>query len=79
MPCQNFPFANARVGEKTVRCFCVCPVLANQRNALAGTLGGLLEEFSKALVESDVSESAAGEFAIDPCLGLGTSGVINLP
>jgi hypothetical protein len=79
VPRQNVPFADARVGEKTVRCFCVCPVLANLRNALAGNLGELLEEFSKALVESDVSESAAGEFAIDPCLGLESSGVINLP
>jgi hypothetical protein len=53
--------------------------LANQRNALAGALGELFEKFSKALVESDVSEFAAGEFAIDPGLGLGSSGVINLP
>src|SRR5580658_7314572 len=78
MPCQNVPFADARVGEKTVRCFCVCPVLANQRNALPGALGELFEKFSKALVESDVSEFAAGEFAIDPSLGLASSGVINL-
>jgi hypothetical protein len=36
------------------------------------------EEFSKSLVEPGVSEFAAGKLAIDPGLGLGSSGVINL-
>jgi hypothetical protein len=35
-------------------------------------------EFSESLVESGVSEPAAAEFAIDTCLGLGSSGMINL-
>jgi hypothetical protein len=77
MPCQNVTFADARIGKETVRCFCVFPVLANQRNALAGALGELLEKLSKPLVEPGVFELAAGEFAIDPGLGLGSSGVIN--
>jgi hypothetical protein len=46
---------------------------------VGGAPGELLEKFSKVLVESDVSEFAAGEFAIDPSLGLGSSGVINRP
>lgn len=77
MSSQNILFRDAVVGEETIRRLCVCPVLANQRNALAGTLGELLEKFPESLVESGVSELAAGEFVIDPCLGLGSSGVIN--
>lgn len=76
---QNIPFGNAVVGEETIRRFCVCPVLANQRNALVSAIGKLLEKFSKSLVESDVSEFASGELAIDPGFGLGSSGMINLP
>jgi hypothetical protein len=49
----------------------------NQRNALAGALGELLEEFSESLVEPDVSELAAGEFTINPSVGLRGRGVIN--
>jgi hypothetical protein len=50
---------------------------SRKRNALAGALGEPLEKFSKAPVESDVSEFAAGEFPIDASLGWGSSGVIN--
>jgi len=74
---KNVPFVHAVVGQKTISCLCVCPVLANQGNALAGALGELLEKLSESLVESDVCELAANEFAVDPCLGLGGGGVIN--
>jgi len=67
MSSQNISFGDAVVGEKTIR-LCVRPVLANQKNALAGALGELLEKLSKSSVESDVSKLAVGEFAIDPCL-----------
>ena len=74
---KNVPFVHTGVGQKTIGCLCVCPVLANQRNALAGALGELLEKFSESLVEPDVCELAANEFAFNPCLGLGGGGVIN--
>ena len=74
---KNILFGDTVVGQKTIGRLCVCPVLANQRNALAGALGELLEEFSESLVESDISELAAGEFTINPCVGLGGCGVIN--
>ena len=74
---KNVPLVYAVVGQKTIGCLCVCPVLANQRNALAGTLGELLEKFSESLVESDVCELAANELAFNPCLGLGGGGLIN--
>jgi hypothetical protein len=56
---------------------CVCPVVANQRNALTGALGELLEESSESLVEPAVSEFAAGEFTITPGVGLGGCRVVN--
>jgi hypothetical protein len=37
------------------------------------------KSFALETTESDVAEFASGEFAIYPCLGLGSSGVINLP
>jgi len=37
----------------------------------------LLEKLSESLVESDVCELAANEFAYDPCLGFGGGGVIS--
>jgi hypothetical protein len=74
---KNSHFADAVVGQKTVGRLCVCPVLTNPRNALAGTLGELLEKFSESLVESDVCELASNEFTLNPCLGLGCGGVIN--
>ncbi|HEY6264681.1 MAG TPA: hypothetical protein VIW93_07755 [Candidatus Acidoferrum sp.] len=73
---KNVLFVHAVVGQKTIGCFCVCPVLANQRNALAGALGELLEKFSESLVEPDVCELATNKFTFNPCLGLG-GGVIN--
>jgi hypothetical protein len=39
--------------------------------------GKLLEKFSESLIEPGVSEFIAGEFAINPRLDLGSSGVIN--
>jgi hypothetical protein len=36
---------------------------------LAGALGELPEKFSDLLVEADVRELAAHEFAFNPCLG----------
>ena len=74
---KNVSFVHTVVGQKTIGCLCVCPVLANQRNALAGALGELLEKFSESLVKPDVCELAANEFAFNPCLGLGGGGVIN--
>ena len=74
---KNSPFGDAVVGQKTIGRLCVCPVLTNQRNALTGALGELLEELSESLVEPDVSEIAAGEFTINPGVGLGGCGVIN--
>jgi len=66
---KNVPFIHAVVRQKTIGCLCVCPVLANQGNALAGALGELLEKLSESLVESDVCELAANEFAFDPWIG----------
>lgn len=77
MSSKDLRFRHAMVGEETIACFLVCPVLANQRDALAGALGEMLEEFSEPLIESDVSELPAGEFATNPCLGSGGGGVIN--
>ena len=74
---KNVPFVHAVVRQKTIGCLSVCPVLANQGNALAGALGELLEEFSESLVEPDVCELTANEFTLNPCLGLGGGGVIN--
>src|SRR6266481_2009219 len=74
---KNVPFVHTGVGQKTIGCLCVCPVLANQRNALAGALGELLEKFSESLVKPHVCELAANEFAFNPCLGLGGGGLIN--
>jgi hypothetical protein len=71
---KNVPFVHAVVGQKTTGCLRVCPVLANQRNALAGALGELLEKLSESLVEPDVCELAANKLAFNPCLG---GGVIN--
>jgi len=67
--CKNVPFVHTVIGQKTIGCRCVCPVLANQRDALAGTLGELLEQLSESLVEPDVRELAANEFAFNPYLG----------
>ena len=61
---KNVSFVHTVVGQKTIGCLCVCPVLANQRNALAGGLGELLEKFSESLGEPDVCELAANEFAL---------------
>ena len=77
MPGKNFGFRDTLVGTKTIGGVDVGPVLANQRNALANTIGELLEKFSKSLVKSGVAELAADKFAIDPGLGLGGGGVIN--
>ncbi len=71
MSSKNVLFVHAVVGQKTIGCLGICPVLANQRNALTGALGELLEKFSESLVEPDVCELAANEFAFNPCLGLG--------
>src|SRR5580704_19259068 len=68
---------HAVVRQKTIGRLCICPVLANPRNALTGALGELLEEFSESFVESDVCELATNELVFDPCLGLGGGGVIN--
>ena len=64
MPRQNTSFGNTMIREKAIRRLCVCPVLANQRNALASALGKLLEKYSEPLLESDVSELAPCELAI---------------
>jgi len=77
MPRQDIPFGNAVVGKETIRRLCICSVQANQRNALASAVGELLEKFSKSLVEPDVSEFAACEFAIHPAFGLGSRGMID--
>jgi hypothetical protein len=37
------------------------------------------KSFINRYVEPDASELATGEFAIDPCLGLESRGVVNLP
>src|SRR5579859_6866905 len=50
MPRRKVSFGDAVVGEKTVCRLSVGPVLANQRNALPGAIGELLEEFSKSFV-----------------------------
>jgi hypothetical protein len=71
-PSQNIRFGDTAVREETPRCLCICQVLANQRDALAGAIGELPEEFSKSLVEPGISELAASEFAIDPGVALGT-------
>jgi hypothetical protein len=53
------------------------PSPGKPKNALAGALGERLEKFSESLVEPDVCELAANEFAFNPCLGLGGGGVFN--
>jgi hypothetical protein len=75
-PARMSPLVRAVVGQKTTGCRCVCPVLADQGNALAGTLGELLGKFSESLVEPDVCELASNELAFNPCRGLGGGGVI---
>ena len=70
------PFGSRDGWAETTGCRCVCPVLADQWNALAGTLEELLEKFSESLVEPDVGELAANEFAFNPCRGLGGGGMI---
>ena len=77
VPGQNVRFSDALIRQKTIGSLGVCPILANQGNALAGAFGELLEEFSESLVESEVSERAAGDLAIDPGLGSGGGSVIN--
>jgi hypothetical protein len=74
---KNVPLVYAVVGQKTIGCLCVCLVLTNQRNPSADGFGELLEKFSESLVEPDVCELAANEFAFNPCLGFGGGGVIN--
>jgi hypothetical protein len=54
------------VVEKAVRGFGVRPVLAGQRNTLAGTRRELFEQRSKSFAESLVFELAVGELAINP-------------
>ncbi len=60
MQCSPFtgtsPFSRHPQGDPrrfvpgtTMRRLCICPILANQRNALAGATGELLEKFYKSL------------------------------
>src|SRR5208283_4215302 len=77
VPSKNSFFGDATIGQKTIGRLGVCPVLANQRNALTSAVGELLEESSESLVKPDVLELATGKFTINPCVGLGDYVVIN--
>ncbi len=62
---QNLRFADSIVVENSIRRLRVCPVLANQRDAVARTRGELFEQRSESLAQAFINEVAVGEFAVD--------------
>lgn len=66
MPGQNVRFADSIVGEKAVSRFGVGPVLAHQRNTLAGITGQLREQCAKSFTQTRVFERAARQLVINP-------------
>lgn len=78
VPGKDLSFRNTLVGKKTIGGLGVGPVLANQRYALAQAVREPLEQLSKSLVESGVSELAASQFPSDPRFGW-RSGIVGNP
>src|ERR1039457_5079161 len=63
---EDLGLVDSIIVEKSVRGFSIRPVLASQRNTLAGTCRELLEQRSETLAQPLVLEIAMGKFAINP-------------
>ena len=63
---ENLSLVDSIVVEKSVRGFGVRPVLASERNTLAGTRREPLEQRSETLAEPLVPKIAVGKFSINP-------------
>lgn len=72
MACKDLRLADLVVREKTIRRFCIGPVLADQRNALAGPACHLLKQPSKTPLQPFVPKLRSCNLALHPCLAAGT-------
>lgn len=66
MPFEDLGLADPLVGEEAVSRLGVGPVLASQRNALAHGVAHPLQQRPQSLVQTRISEAAAGSLPIEP-------------
>jgi hypothetical protein len=63
---QNVRFIDPVIGEKAIRRLGVCPILANERNALPDVAPDPLKQHAKSLAKPRVAKFAPGGLAINP-------------
>lgn len=63
---ENLALLDAIIGEKPIGCFCFCPALACERNALAHAVTHLPQELTKSSAKPNVFESCFVDFARRP-------------
>jgi hypothetical protein len=64
---QNVRFADAMIGEETVRRLRVCPILANKQDTLPYVAPDPFEQCAKSLAKLRIPKLAPGDFPINPC------------
>jgi hypothetical protein len=67
---QDVRFVDPVIGEKAIRRLGVCPILANERNALPDVAPDPLKQHAKSLAKPRVAKFAPGDFAINPRLSI---------
>ena len=70
MPAQNLFFADARVGEETVRRFGIGQILTRARDAGPDVIGELFQNVPQPPGVEFIVEPALRQFALDPVAGL---------
>ncbi len=63
---QNICFADPFVGEKAIRRLGVCPILANEWNALPYVASDPLKQCAKSLAKPRIPKFAPDDFPINP-------------
>ena len=63
---QNARFADPVIREETVGCLGICPILADERNALSHGASNLREQFAESAAEPRVPKFASTILSINP-------------
>src|SRR3974390_1024232 len=74
MSAQNLCFADPVIGEKSIGCFRVGPILASPGNAPADFLRELLKQLAQPLAVARIPERALRQLILDPPAGLQIGG-----
>src|SRR5580658_3954894 len=67
MPAENRRFVHSPVGQKPIRRFGICPILARPRNASTNFIGELAKKLFQPFTMSCVFELASAQFLLNPC------------